>query len=1355
MNRNELLTELDKRGVKLWVENDKLSIEAPKGVLTKELFDSLAEHKIEIIRLLRLNDPKTTSLPIIEPDYQNRYEPFPLTDIQQAHWVGRSSIFELGNFANHHYLEFEVSNLDLSRLIAAWQKLIVRHDMLRAVVLPTGEQQILAQVPDYEIAILDLRGLERTEVEAQLTAIRENLSHQVVLSQEWPWFDICATYLDNQHVRIHISMDLLVVDAASIRIVFQEWNTLYQKPDLLLSPLDLSFRDYVINKNALQNLELIKQSQDYWFSRLDTLPPAPELPLVSFTSELKEYKFKRYRAELSPNIWQKLKQRGQNSGLTPSVILLAAFAEVLTVWSKNPRFTLNLTVLERLPIHPQINQIVGDFTTTNLLAIDNSIPDTFIARALQIQQQLLQDLDHLQISGVEVLRELARRQKTGLTATMPIVFSSVLGLSSFTQGDLEYSFLGEIVYGISQTPQVSLDHQVTEQNGALIFNWDVVEELFPDGLLNDMFGAYCDLLQQLAKDDEVWYIKQRSLLPPAQLRQRVAVNATEKPIPETALLHTLVFEQVSLRPQQMAVVTSSLTLTYQELGDRAINLAHHLQQLRVFPGQIVAIIMEKGWEQVVATLGILAAGAAYLPIDPGLPTERQWYLLQQAKVQILLTQTRLENRIDWPENIQRLCIDADIKPLDNHLLETVVKPEDLAYIIYTSGSTGIPKGVMISHQSVVNTILDINQRFNVNADDRILALSSLSFDLSVYDIFGTLAAGGTIVIPEAASTKDPNHWTELITKYQITIWNSVPALMQMLVEYASPHQEILFNSLRLVLLSGDWIPLSLPQQVKTLSKKVKIISLGGATETSIWSIIYPIENANNKSIPYGLPMTNQRFYVLKETLENCPVWVAGHLYIGGIGLAKGYWCDEAKTQTSFIIHPQTQERLYKTGDWGRYLPDGNIEFLGRDDFQVKIHGYRIELGEIEFALQQHTTIKEVIVNVLEEKSNKSLIGYIVPKPEKASEINFSELRHFLQTKLPAYMIPSTFMLLESLPLTANGKVNRQALPTPTKTPKLEKTLVLPRNPTEKILISIWGEVFQLNQIGINDNFFELGGHSFLALQLIAKINHKLGQNIAISTLFQYPTVAGLANSFTKNPVSSVLVPIRVEGTQLPLFCIHPSGGQVMAYQHLATCLDSNQPIYGLQSRTLNNSLPEYESIDKMAVEYAKIIRQHQLNSPYYLMGWSMGGVIAISVAKELEKQEQEVAFVGLVDAFLLPKNAPNFERNRLQELGLLFDETFADISVNMIEKQLNLTEIHEQMLRVHHPPQIQAKIYIWEALEEYAQGISRTNWSQYTTNTTHTEIVHANHFTIMRPPNIQNLAQKLQQYLYALQNHPN
>ncbi|TFI53300.1 amino acid adenylation domain-containing protein [Mastigocladus laminosus UU774] len=1108
MNKNQLLTELEKRGIKLWLENDLLNIEAPKGVLTPELRHSLKKHKQEIIKLLNLNNTKTTSLPIIKPNPQQRHQTFPLTDIQQAHWLGRNKVFELSHVSNHVYIEFETSNLEISRLTSAWQKLIQHHDMLRAIVLPTGEQQILEKVPDYQITILDLREFGSQKIETELTAIREKLSQQNLPSHQWPWFEIRATYLNKQQIRLHISMDLLLIDAASIRILFHEWNQLYQNPELSFPPLELSFRDYVITKNSLQNSELVKRSQTYWFNRLDTLPPAPELPLACFPSELKEYTFKRRAGKLEPHIWQKLKQRGQKAGLTPSIILLTAFAEILTLWSKHPHFTLNLTVLERLPLHPQINQIIGDFTNTNLLAIDNSSPNTFTDLALKIQQQLLQDLDHIYISGVEVLRKLLSQKQTELTAAMPIVFSSVLGLGSFTQRDLEYNFLGEVVYGISQTPQVSLEHQVTEQHGTLIFNWDAVEALFPIGMLDEMFTVYCNLLERLAQEDELWTVP-IELLPPTQ------INHPHTPIPQTALLHTLFFEQVSQRPQQQAVISSDRILTYQELSDRVTELA---QKLGDRSQVAIAIIMEKGWKQVVAALGILAAGAIYVPIDPELPKERIWYYLQQAEVKLVVTETRLIHSLEYPENIPILCIDS-LQPLPSYPpLKQIPKPTDLAYIIYTSGSTGTPKGVMITHQSAVNTILDINERFGINSSDRILAISALSFDLCVYDIFGILAAGGTIVIPDAMNSKDPSHWSDLITKHQITIWNSVPAFMQMLIEYNSNQPQIRFNTLRLVLLSGDWIPLNLPTQIQALSPEVEIISLGGATEASIWSIYYPITqiHPNWKSIPYGKPLKNQYIYVLNKSMKICPVWVTGELYIGGIGLAKGYWKDEEKTNSSFITHPDTKEKLYKTGDLGRYLPDGNIEFLGREDFQVKINGYRIELGEIEATLKQHPTIKEVVVTTVRE--TQQLVAYIIPQSEP--NITTKEIRSFLQTKLPTYMIPSTFVFLVSFPLTANGKVDRQALPIPEPTqPELTQSFTPPRNQVEELLIAIWTELFQLQQISIHDNFFALGGHSFLALQLISKINQKFSTNIALSTLFYYPTVAELGifvSSLTTN-----------------------------------------------------------------------------------------------------------------------------------------------------------------------------------------------------------------------------------------------
>ncbi|WP_027845127.1 condensation domain-containing protein [Mastigocoleus testarum] len=362
MNRNELLKELDRQGIKLSTRKEKLIIEAPKGALTPELKNSLAEHKQDIIRLLGQTEINTTSLPVIEPEFTRRYEPFPLTDIQQAYWIGRSGIFDLGDVAINGYIEFESENLDLSRLSAAWRKLVDRHDMLRAIVLPTGEQQILEKVPSYEISTLDLRGVEHLEAERILATMREELSHQMLPCDQWPLFDIRATYLSDRRIRLHFKIDLLMMDAASVQILFQEWNQLYQNPELSLKPLEVSFRDYVINKQTRQDPELVRRSQNYWFNRLDDLPPAPELPLVYFPSDLKDYRFKRYRARIEPNIWEQLKQKGKNVGFTPSAILLTAFAEILKLWSKNPRFTINLTVFERLPLHPEIDRILGDFT---------------------------------------------------------------------------------------------------------------------------------------------------------------------------------------------------------------------------------------------------------------------------------------------------------------------------------------------------------------------------------------------------------------------------------------------------------------------------------------------------------------------------------------------------------------------------------------------------------------------------------------------------------------------------------------------------------------------------------------------------------------------------------------------------------------------------------------------------------------------------------------------------------------------------------------------------------------------------------------------------------------------------------
>lgn len=1122
-----MLWQLSERGVKLWADEsdgDRLRIRAPQGILTPELQQAISEQKSAILSLLRETKVRDFAgeLPAIVPCPEQREQPFPLTDMQYAFWVGRSGVLELGNVSNHGYYEIEGSALDTDRLEAALVQLIARHDMLRAVVLPDGQQQILEVVPPYQMEVLDLRAGDPAEIETRLEGIRDRLSHQILPADRWPLFEFRVTLLPAERMRLHVSYDLLVFDAWSLFRLFDEWIQLYRHPEEMLPPLDLSYRDYVLAEQALQQTPLYRRSRDYWLARLETLPPAPNLPLAKNPKELQHHRNKRYESRLERTQWQQLKQKAARTGITPSGLLLAAFAEIVALWSNSSQFTLNLALFNRLPLHPQVNDLVGDFTSVTLLAVDRSSGKSFCDRALHLQKQLWQDLEHRYFSGVRVTRELARAKGSAPSA-MPIVFTSTLGFSSLGQDTRTFSHFGELVYGISQASQAWMDIQVWEENEELTCNWDAVEGLFPDGLIADMFAAYCHLLEELAASELLGEEITGRLLPPAQLAGREAVNATDALTPDT-LLHELFAARVREQPDRLAVKSTQRTLTYRELYECSQQLGHRLRKLGASPNQLIAVVMEKGWEQIVAVMGILASGAAYVPIDPGLPPERLSYLLENSEAKIVLTQSRLADKrvCDTPleslreRGIPYLCVDSDdFTGESQEPLTSVQSADDLAYVIYTSGSTGLPKGVMISHRGIVNAIVHTNHRFAVDDRDRMLALTALNHDMSVYDIFGLLAAGGSIVMPDAARAKDPQHWVELISREGVTLWNSVPALLEMLVDCAESQSLTLANSLRLATLGGDWIPLSLPDRLRAFVPKARVVSVGGPTETTLWNICYAIEqiDPNWKSIPYGQPMANSKYYILNDALEDCPVWVSGQMYCSGVQVAKGYWRNPEKTRDSFIIHPRTGERIYRTGDLGRYRPDGNIEFLGRADFQIKIRGHRIEAGEIEAVLTRHPAVKAAVIIALGQgQSKERLLAYLVPEGKIAPDLD--ELRDFLSRKLPDYMMPSAFVFLEAFPLSANGKVDRRSLPTKDiLIQDLTTTFIPPQNNIEQTIASVFQTVLNLDKVGTSSNFFEMGGNSFLIAKVYNQLKNELPEeftSVSLLDLYKYPTIRALA-----------------------------------------------------------------------------------------------------------------------------------------------------------------------------------------------------------------------------------------------------
>ena len=624
------------------------------------------------------------------------------------------------------------------------------------------------------------------------------------------------------------------------------------------------------------------------------------------------------------------------------------------------------------------------------------------------------------------------------------------------------------------------------------------------------------------------------MLPAEQQTIRDAANATDAALP-TELLHAGFLTAAATTPDAPAVIANDRTLTYGELDQLSNQLAHQLQAQGVTTNELVAVVMQKGWEQIVAVLGILKSGAAYLPVDASMPAERLHYLLEFGEARIAVTQVCQDAAIDWPADTIRIRVsDDELAAAATTAVASPATLEDIAYVIFTSGSTGQPKGVVIDHRGAVNTCIDINQRFNVTARDRVLALSSLSFDLSVYDIFGVLAAGGAIVMPDAAGMRDPAHWAGLVARHQVSLWNTVPALMDLLTDYAEQQIEPVLQSLRVVMMSGDWIPVKLPNRIRAVGQDVQVISMGGATEASIWSILYPINDVPQDwtSIPYGKAMVNQSFHVLNSELAPCPVWVPGELYIGGIGVAKGYWRDEQKTAASFITHPRSGERLYRTGDLGRFLPDGNIEFMGREDFQVKIQGFRVELGDIEAALEAHRDIRHtVVVAHGPDRGSKRLIAYVVAEHEPAPTPD--EMKAWLGNKLPAYMVPSAFVMLEKLPLTANGKVDRRELPEP---PALDTQEATPAAATtaaaatsaDADIARLTAEVLGADALDPAANLLQLGATSIEMIRIANALDQHLGFRPRMDEFYRDPSINGLTAIYNQQQPQSA-TPSEVTG----------------------------------------------------------------------------------------------------------------------------------------------------------------------------------------------------------------------------------
>lgn len=1020
------------------------------------------------------------------PDLKHIYEPFALTHIQTAYLMGRSEHFEMGSISTHFYAEID-TQLNIERLTRAFNRVIERHPMLRAVVSEDGQQRFLDEIPYYRIVEEDLTGLSGEEQEGRILKERERMSHYMFNTAEWPLFEIKSFKLTETVEYLFIGFDLIIGDAASLERIAGELVEFYRHPEKEMKEIEFTFRDYMLSMEELRKSEVYKIDREYWLRKLDDFPASPALPLRCLPSEVKKPWFKRQHKIFTGESWEQLKNTARKMGITPSVLLCTAYVQVLAYWSNQPDFALNLTVFNRYPFHGDVGKIVGDFTSLVLLEVHLTASETFRETGRRIQGDLLEALEHRHFDGVELIREISRYRNLGTQAVMPVVYTSTL-FESTEENFLFWDKLGDIKTSISQTSQVFLDNQVRLQEDELIIAWDYVEELFEPEVILTMFQHYIELIESLILGQGEY----RPGLPARHQQLWDLYNSTAEDIP-ASLLHILCAGPVSRTPGAIAIENEGERMTYRELNEAANRVCHYLKEQGVGRGDLVAVLTPRSIETMVYVLGVVKSGAAYVPVEPGYPEDRQQYIYENSGCRLFLKPGLLKG-----EELESFPVTG---------VENVNEPGDLAYVIYTSGSTGRPKGVVITHREAANTIIDINRKFNVNEQDRILGISSMCFDLSVYDVFGAFSTGATLVLIQ--TQKDVEVLIEALDRKGISFWNSVPAILDMVVKNLDDGYVNL--TLTRALLSGDWIPLSLPGAVRRHFPNCSVTSLGGATEGSIWSIYYPIGEVKRewKSIPYGFPLANQAFYVLNYMRELCPVQVPGELYIGGVGVAEGYMNDEEKTRQAFIQHAQLG-KIYKTGDFGVFTVHGYIEFLGRKDFQVKIRGYRVELGEIETCLLEHERIKSaVVVDRVSAGGGKYLCAYVVMKPG-VKEIDVIEVKGFISRKLPAYMIPTFIIGVERIPLTANGKVDRKALPEPDVESQGEMDQQAPMDVIQRRLVRLWQEVIKVETVRIHDDFFQVGGDSLKANVLVGRIRKTFNIDFPLMRLFRSPTVKELS-----------------------------------------------------------------------------------------------------------------------------------------------------------------------------------------------------------------------------------------------------
>ncbi|MFY7822882.1 MAG: amino acid adenylation domain-containing protein [Planktothrix agardhii] len=1407
MKTVEFLSYLKGLNIKLWLEEEKLRYQAPKGAMTTEIKAAIAAQKTEILDFLKAAQIPTNTVEL-EIIPVSRDQDLPLSFAQQRLWFLQQLSPDSHSYNLLEALRLEGS-LNLLALEQSLSELIRRHEILRTTFPMVEGQPIQRIAPPSPVSLPleDLQGLSKNEQTEHLQEIAIAFSLKPFNLAKESLVQFKLLKLGSQEYVLLLKMHHIIYDGWSLSIFFGELSQLYaafvQGLPSPLAELSIQYADFSVWQRQWLTGEVLERQLNYWREQLTDAPTILELPTDYPRPPIPSFRGDGAIFRLDRGLTQRLKQLSQESGATLFMTLLAAFFVLIS------RYSGQLDVLVGSPIANRnssaIEKLMGFFANTLALRGDLSGNPSFLVLLERVKQTTLSAYAHQDLPFEMLVERLQLDRDLSRNPLVQVMFS--LQNTPQSEGSLSGLKIENLPLPIDTKARFDLEVNFWEVSDSLEAAWCYSTDLFTAGTITQMGQHFQNLLTAIAADPSL-VIFELPMLSDAECHQLlVSWNETQTDYPQDKCIHQLFEEQVKHNPDSVAVVFEGQQLTYSELNSRANQLAHYLKSLGVETDELVAICIERSLEMIVGLLGILKAGGAYVPIDPDYPLERISFMLQDTQVKILLTQQSLLPSLPNHQAII-VCLDKDWKQINQENLNSAVSADNLAYIIYTSGSTGTPKGVVVTHQAVNRLILNTNY-IQFTPDDCVVQASNIAFDAATFEIWGALLNGAKIIILPKSVLLSPQEFALSLKENQISVLFLTTALFNQLANLVPQA----FNNLRCLLFGGEAVDPKWVQEVRSKGAPQRLLHVYGPTENTTFSSWYLVENlpSTATTIPIGKAIANTQIYLLDKNLQPVPVGVVGELHIGGAGLARGYLNRPELTQEKFIPNPFSNypdSRLYKTGDLARYLPDGNIEYIGRIDNQVKIRGFRVELGEIEAVISQNEDIQSVCVIVREDNpGDKRLVAYIVPK--LGVTMTSEDFRQFLTHKLPGYMVPSAFVMLEFLPLTANGKIDRRALKAPSNTSDSDR-FIEARSQLELSLVQIWSKVLKIDKIGVRDNFFDLGGHSLLAPYLTTQIKEQFGKEIALTALFQNPTIEQLATiiqSDSDNSSESCLVPIQPNGSKPPFFCVPGAGGRPFYFYHLGRYLGKDQPFYSFEN-DLYQQFGAITQIEAIASIYIQAMQDLQPQGPYFLGGHSYGGNVVFEMAQQLVQQGQKVALLAIIDS-----SAPTYKDKQMLLDYINWDharwlaevskgiEVYLDKTVDISYKTLQSLTVEEQLKYVLNffkmanmlPPNakttqleniVQAyktsclclvdylpkqiypnKITILRANEDLPDDPNRDlvaecsedlslGWSEFSSEAVDIHYVLGNHITIMAEPHVQVLAEQLKVCINAKYSNP-